>query len=128
MRQAHGLLRLGPMRLPIAAVVITTVVAVTMAAPALAENPLYCNETIGLNGGCAGPHGLMHVNEARNENGGCIEIQFWVSGYGYSAPGEACNGNVASQTLTIRAESFDKCWNATNANDTIHCRYELYAS
>ena len=66
MRQAHRLLRVGPMRLPIAAVVITTVVAVTVAAPALAENPLYCSETIGLNGGCAGPHGLMHKNEARN--------------------------------------------------------------
>jgi hypothetical protein len=69
----------------------------------------------------------MHVNEARNENGGCIKIQFWVSGYGYSEPGEAC-GNVASQTLTIEAESFDKCWNATNATDTIHCRYEVYPS
>ena len=99
-----------------------------MAAPAFAENPLYCNESAALNEGCQGPTGLMHVNEARNENGGCIKVQISVSGLGYGEPGEACEGNVGSQTLTKEVESFNKCWNATNATNTIRCRYELYGS
>jgi hypothetical protein len=119
-------LQIDQLRLPFLAVVITTVVAVMMAAPAFAENPLYCSETTGNGGGCAGPHGLMHINEARNEAGGCIDVQFWVSGYGYGGVGEACSGNVGEQKLTIRAESFNKCWNASNGNDLIHCRYAVW--
>jgi hypothetical protein len=115
--------RIGP---SIAAIALTAAIAALLAVPALAENPLYCSEVAALNEGCAGPHGLMHVNEARNESGGTIYIQFWVSGFGYSEPAFAVGGNVAKQTLTIERESFNKCWNGTNAKNTIHCRYELW--
>ncbi len=127
MRYAHRLLRIGSMRLPIAAVVITTIVATMMVSTASAENLLYCNGTFSLNKGCAGPHGLIRINEARNENGGCIAIQMWAKGYGYSEPWEACYGEVIAEELTVHVESFPKCWNRTNENDVIHCRYSLWS-
>lgn len=126
MRRAHRLLRVDLARLPIAAVVVTTMVATMMVSTASAENPLYCSGTYSLNGGCAGPHGLIRINEARNESGGCIAIQMWASGYGYSEPWEACGGKVIAEELTVHVESFPKCWNRTNASDVIHCRYSIW--
>jgi hypothetical protein len=125
MRHAHSLLRAGPTR-SIAAVAITMIVVIAMTTIAFAENPLYCNETVGINVGCSGPHALIHANEARNESGGCIAIQMWANGYGYSNPVEMCNGSSIHEELTVKVESFPKCWNRTNANDLIHCRYSIW--
>jgi hypothetical protein len=123
----HAFQRIGSIRLPIAAVIATTAIAVMMASPAFAENPLYCNGLAGLNQGCAGPHGLMHRNEGRNQEGGCIVVQIWASDYGYTTPFEECGGNVAVQALTVHTESFDKCWNGSSLS-VIHCRYELWGT
>jgi hypothetical protein len=95
-------------------------------APAFAENPLYCDRQAEINKGCQGPTGDMRLNESRNENGGCIAGQMWVSGSGYTTPVELCSGAVVVEELDFRAESFNKCWNRTNAFDEIHCRYATY--
>lgn len=125
MRQAYGL-RAGLLGMAIALTASAMCIVAVTASTARAENPLYCSEFAGLNEGCKGPTTLIHVNEARNENGGCIAVQIWASGIGYSEPFEQCGGNVAAQELTSRRESFPKCWNRTNALDIIHCRYEAY--
>jgi hypothetical protein len=127
MRHVHRLLRVGIIRLQVAVVMITAIFVIVMVSPALAENPLYCSETVGINQGCSGLQRLTRVNEARNENGGCIAIQMWAKGYGYSEPFEVCSGGVAWEELTVKVESFPKCWNRTNANDTIHCRYSVWS-
>jgi hypothetical protein len=126
MRRVHSALR--TLRLPVAAIVTATAIAALTAPTALAENPLYCNGTFPLNKGCAGFHALTRINEARNENGGCVWIQMWANGYGYSTPVEACGGNVIGEELTVHVESFPKCWNGTNANNLIHCRYALWST
>jgi hypothetical protein len=95
----------------------------SMGSVALAENPIYCEEKVGLNVGCKGPTGYNSTNEARNENGGCISTQIWVSGYGYSPPNEACNGEVSRESPPGGIENFPKCWNSTNETDLIRCRY-----
>jgi hypothetical protein len=130
MRHADGLLRrVRLLRLPIAAIMITAIISASLlAATAFAENPLYCNETVGLNVGCEGPHGEIRDNEGRNESGGCIAIQMWASGYGYSSPIYECGGNSIGEELTVHVESFPKCWNHSNATDTIHCRYSLWST
>jgi hypothetical protein len=111
----------------VAAVAAVVVAVAIMAATAFAENPIYCEGWTGLNGGCSGPHGLLHVNEARNESGGCIAIQAYLNGYGYSTPYEVCGGNVAHEEETVKVEGFPKCWNRTNANDLIRCRYAFWS-
>jgi len=126
MRHAQILRRVSRIRLPLAAVVITAIIASMMAATASAENPLYCNETVGLNVGCEGPHAEIDDNEARDESGGCVSIQMWANGYGYSEPLKVCSGNSIHEELLVRTESFPKCWNSSNASDNIHCRYSTY--
>jgi hypothetical protein len=94
---------------------------------AAAENPLYCNGEYTLNNGCGeGPRGLLHVNEARNQNGGCIAAQNWAAGGGFSPVSEECGGGVAGEVTTKEVEGYPRCWNRTNAKNLIHCRYELY--
>ena len=93
---------------------------------AAAENPLYCSKTVSVNKGCEGPHGLIRVNEARNEDGGCVAIQMWANGFGFSEPVEACGGKSIGEELLVKVESFPKCWNRTNSSDLIHCRYALW--
>lgn len=127
MRHAYGV-RTSLLEMTVALVVITMCIVAVSAPTARAENPLYCSEFAGINEGCKGPTGLIHINEARNENGGCIAVQIWASGLGYSEPLEACGGGVATLELTTRRESFPKCWNRTNALDIIHCRYALYTT
>jgi hypothetical protein len=114
-------------RLSLAALVIMVSIAAIMPSIASAENPLYCNGTYGLNGGCGeGPRGHIHVNESKNENGGCIDDAFWTINYGYIGPIEECGGRVDIFELTHKEESFPRCWNRTNANDLIHCRYNTW--
>jgi hypothetical protein len=118
--------RTGSLGLVLGLMIVTVCLGAVMASTASAENPLYCSEFANINQGCQGPTTLIHVNEARNENSGCIAVQIWASGIGYSEPFEMCGGNVAAQELTIKRESFPKCWNRTNALDIIHCRYSAY--
>lgn len=85
------------------------------------------NGTFALNQGCGeGPRGHIHVNESKNENGGCIADQFWTINFGYIVPVEECGGRVDIYELTHKEESFPRCWNRTNANDLIHCRYNTW--
>jgi hypothetical protein len=112
-------------RLSIAAVALA-VITVTLAATAFAENPIYCEKEAVLNKGCEGPHGQLRTNEARNESGGCIAIQAYLNGYGYSEPYEVCKGNSAHEEETVDVEGFPKCWNRTNAEDLIRCRYAFW--
>jgi len=112
--------------LSLAALVVMVSIAAAEPSIASAENPLYCNGTYGLDGGCAeGPRGHIHVNEAKNENGGCISVQDWTTNYGYTIPSQLC-GEVVIFELTHKEESFPKCWNSTNAKDLIHCRYNTW--
>jgi hypothetical protein len=92
-----------------------------------AENPLYCNGEYTLNNGCGeGPRGHIHVNEAKNENGGCVAVQTWSINYGYGFATEECGGRVDIYELTHKEESFPRCWNRTNAKNLIHCRYNTW--
>ena len=108
-------------------VAVVTILVVQLAPPASAENPLYCNGTYPLNQGCGkGPTGTVRLNEAKNENGGCVTVQFWTS-EGYSKPFPACGG-IATQETSRPIESYPRCWNSTNAKDLIHCRYALWSN
>jgi hypothetical protein len=105
------------------------VVLAIVASPAFAENPLYCNKSVHINEGCGeGPRGLLHINEARNESGGCIAVQVWTVAHGYLPTSEECAGEAIGQELKVKEESFPRCWNRTNAFDLIHCRYALWAT
>jgi hypothetical protein len=119
--------RRNRIRLWLVALLAMASFAVLMPSLARAENPLYCNGTYGLNGGCGeGPRGDIHVNESKNENGGCIADTFWTVNYGYiSPPSESC-GETNVTELTHQEESFPRCWNRTNASDLIHCRYNTW--
>lgn len=119
--------RHGALVLAILAALGSLAVIGTLASAAHAENPLYCNGTFALNQGCGeGPRGHIHVNESKNENGGCIADQFWTINFGYIVPVEECGGRVDIYELTHKEESFPRCWNRTNANDLIHCRYNTW--
>jgi hypothetical protein len=109
-------------------VVALAATTATLVTTAFAENPIYCEKTTGINGGCEGPHGLLHVNEARNESGGCIAIQAYLKGYGYSEPYEVCGGSSAHEEETVHVEGFPKCWNRSNASDLIRCRYAFWST
>jgi len=112
--------------LALAALVVMVSIIVAGPSIASAENPLYCNGEWGLNGGCSeGPRGHIHVNEGKNENGGCIDVAFWTVNFGYLIPSEFCGGTDLSE-LTHKEESFPRCWNRTNAKDLIHCRYNTW--
>jgi hypothetical protein len=112
--------------LVLAAFAVTITVAIAGPSIASAENPLYCNGTYGLNGGCSeGPRGHIHVNEAKNENGGCIAATFWTVNFGYLIANELC-GQTLIVELSHKEESFPRCWNRTNASDLIHCRYNTW--
>jgi hypothetical protein len=128
MRHVRRSSRFGNPTSQIVAVLLAVLVASVVAPSAFGENPLYCNGTFALNGGCQGPHGTIHENEARNESGGCVKIQMWASGFGFSEPAQACGGASIHEELTIRVESFPKCWNSSNASDDVHCRYSLWPS
>jgi hypothetical protein len=106
------------------AVSAATAGVILVGAPAFAENPLYCNSEYTLNNGCNGPTGVEKKNEGRNENGGCIAIQWWYGSYGPVR--EECAGGFVRSELTTRQEDFPRCWNRTNAKNLIHCRYELW--
>jgi hypothetical protein len=119
----------GGARLLIAilAVLASLAFAISLPSAAHAENPLYCNGEFTLNNGCGeGPRGHIHVNESRNESGGCIADQFWTANYGYIIPVEECGGRVDIYELTHKEESFPRCWNRTNARNLIHCRYNTW--
>jgi hypothetical protein len=111
----------------IVAVAASLAFGVSLPSAAHAENPLYCNGEFTLNNGCGeGPHGHIHVNESKNENGGCIADQFWTINFGYIVPVEECGGRVDIYELTHKEESFPRCWNRTNAKNLIHCRYNTW--
>lgn len=108
------------------AIVAATTIMILVAPVASAENPLYCNGEFTLNNGCNGPRGLVHLNEARNESGHCVAIQWWQGTYG--PVHEECFGFSISSELVKREESFPRCWNRTNEKNLIHCRYALWSS
>ncbi|HEY4915479.1 MAG TPA: hypothetical protein VIH92_01095 [Solirubrobacteraceae bacterium] len=109
--------------------VLLTLVCFAIVIPSLAqaENPLYCNGEYTLNNGCTeGPRAHIHVNEGKNENGGCIALEFWEVNYGYTSPAnEFCDETGVIET-THKEESFPRCWNRTNAKDLLHCRYNTW--
>ena len=108
-------------------VVALAVVAIVAsdATVAHAENPLYCNGYYMYNSGCNGSWGNYVVNEARNQNGGCITVQWGYEGGGYSGTVEACGGEVAKYEFGGRSHAYPRCWNRSNSGggySEIHCR------
>jgi hypothetical protein len=101
------------------------------ASTAVAENPLYCSGRFHINEGCGtGTLELQHENEARNEEGGCVAVQWYgveENGEGFYAPipaKEVCNGGVAGiYWASGKVTSYPRCWNRSNAYDLIHCRH-----
>jgi hypothetical protein len=118
----------GSIRLSLVAVAVMVIVAAAMPSISSAENPLYCNREANINVGCEGPLGLIRVNESRNESGGCIAEQWWTRNDGYLIVTETCGGKVLTEELTHEEQSFPKCWNRTNAEDLIHCRYASWST
>jgi hypothetical protein len=107
----------------------TAGIAALAVTPSAAANPIYCERDVHLNEGCGeGPRGLLHINEARNESGGCIAVQFWTVNHGYLPVTEQCGGEAIGQELKVKEESFPRCWNRTNAVDLIRCRYALWST
>lgn len=122
---------LRPKKLVSTMLVLAALVSVAMLsgepAVAHAEGPLYCSGEYYINEGCNGPDEVLHVQEDRNEDGGCIAGQwYFIEGGGYSAVKERCSGQVLVYYIEDPPEwySFPRCWNRTNAKNLIHCRRE----
>lgn len=113
------------------AVLAGLLLLMVVASAAAAEYPLYCSGKFHINEGCGtGTLELQHVNEARNEEGGCVAAQFFgvnERGEGFYEPvpaKEVCGGGVAGiYWASGKVTSYPRCWNRTNAYSLIHCRH-----
>lgn len=122
--QARRNFQLGSMPLSIAAVIVTTILAMMMVSTAAAENPVYCEGTYSLNTGCNGPNGPLRANEARELESGCVAVQDVVEGE-YGPVKELCGGAAGGWELASGhgGTTYPRCWDRTSPSGRIRCRY-----